>query len=92
MKARTFIAAMLLVVAGVQSALAQRVVIHFADNHKMKYTIAKIDSITFEDPVMGNFDYVDLGLPSGTLWAECNVGAETPEGFGTYFAWGEVEP
>ena len=37
-------------------------------------------------------DYVDLGLPSGTLWATCNVGANTPEGYGDYFAWGEIEP
>lgn len=36
--------------------------------------------------------YVDLGLPSGTLWATTNVGAETPEQFGEYFAWGEVRP
>ena len=36
-------------------------------------------------------DYVDLGLPSGTLWATCNVGATTPEGYGSYFAWGETE-
>jgi hypothetical protein len=35
-------------------------------------------------------DYIDLGLPSGTLWATCNVGAETPEGLGSYFAWGET--
>ena len=35
-------------------------------------------------------DYVDLGLPSGTLWATCNVGSESPEGFGDYFAWGET--
>lgn len=34
--------------------------------------------------------YVDLGLPSGTLWATCNVGAETPEGYGNYYAWGET--
>lgn len=34
--------------------------------------------------------YVDLGLPSGTLWATCNVGATTPEGYGDYFAWGET--
>lgn len=34
-------------------------------------------------------EYVDLGLPSGTLWATCNLGAETPEGYGDYFAWGE---
>ena len=36
--------------------------------------------------------YVDLGLPSGTLWATCNVGASAPEEFGDYFAWGEIEP
>ena len=36
--------------------------------------------------------YVDLGLPSGTLWATCNVGAETPEDYGDYFAWGETVP
>lgn len=34
--------------------------------------------------------YVDLGLPSGVLWAKCNVGADTPEGYGDYFAWGET--
>ena len=37
-------------------------------------------------------EWVDLGLPSGLLWATCNVGADTPEGFGDYFAWGETEP
>ena len=36
--------------------------------------------------------YVDLGLPSGTLWATCNVGANSPEDYGDYFAWGETEP
>ena len=36
--------------------------------------------------------WVDLGLPSGTLWAFCNVGATQPEGYGDYFAWGETEP
>jgi hypothetical protein len=37
-------------------------------------------------------EYVDLGLPSGTLWATCNVGATTPEAYGDYFAWGETQP
>ena len=32
-------------------------------------------------------DYVDLGLPSGILWATCNIGANTPEEYGSYFAW-----
>lgn len=33
---------------------------------------------------------IDLGLPSGTKWACCNVGATTPEGYGGYYAWGET--
>lgn len=37
-------------------------------------------------------EYVDLGLPSGTLWATCNIGANSPEEYGDYFAWGETEP
>jgi hypothetical protein len=37
-------------------------------------------------------EYVDLGLPSGLLWATCNLGAETPEDYGDYFAWGETQP
>ena len=36
--------------------------------------------------------YVDLGLPSGTKWATCNLGATAPEGYGDYFAWGETAP
>ena len=40
----------------------------------------------------GSHKYVDLGLPSGTMWATCNVGASTPEGYGDYFAWGELTP
>ena len=35
---------------------------------------------------------VDLGLPSGTLWANMNVGASKPEDYGDYFAWGETTP
>ena len=37
-------------------------------------------------------EWVDLGLPSGTLWATCNIGADSPEDCGDYFAWGETEP
>ena len=35
-------------------------------------------------------DWVDLGLPSGTKWATCNVGANKPEDDGNYYAWGET--
>ena len=35
--------------------------------------------------------YVDLGLPSGTAWATCNLGAVDPEDYGDYYAWGATE-
>lgn len=48
-------------------------------------------SVDASDPYNGH-EYVDLGLPSGLKWATCNVGANNPEEFGDYFAWGETEP
>lgn len=44
------------------------------------------------DTFVSNHPYVDLGLPSGTLWATYNIGATKPEEYGDYFAWGETEP
>ncbi|MBQ7279349.1 MAG: hypothetical protein IJR13_01310 [Bacteroidales bacterium] len=41
---------------------------------------------------ISNDDWVDLGLPSGLLWASRNVGATKPEDYGDYFAWGETQP
>ena len=41
---------------------------------------------------LNGHEYVDLGLPSGTLWATCNLGANVPEDFGDYIAWGEIDP
>lgn len=35
--------------------------------------------------------WVDLGLPSGLLWARANLGATVPESYGTYFSWGNTE-
>ena len=45
---------------------------------------------TLEGGGFGGHEYVDLGLPSGLLWATCNVGANSPEEYGDYFAWGET--
>jgi hypothetical protein len=42
-----------------------------------------------EDP---NCPWVDLGLPSRTLWAKWNIGASSPEEYGDYFCWGETAP
>ncbi|MBO7491841.1 MAG: hypothetical protein J6T59_05310 [Bacteroidales bacterium] len=39
-----------------------------------------------------SLNWVDLGLPSGLLWADRNVGANNPEDYGNYYAWGETAP
>lgn len=85
----------LLLMAAAQSANAQKVVLHMAGNQKFECNVSQLDSITFEDDgfiVIDEHEWVDLGLPSGTLWATCNVGANSPEEYGDYFAWGETEP
>ena len=38
------------------------------------------------------YEYVDLGLPSGLKWAKCNVGAKKETDYGDYFMWGSAEP
>ena len=53
---------------------------------------AIINIIHEDEALIDEHEWVDLGLPSGTLWATCNVGANAPEEYGDYFAWGETEP
>ena len=55
-----------------------------------KATIEYVDSKFLTTDTNG-YEYVDMGLPSGNLWATCNVGATKPEEYGLYFAWGETE-
>lgn len=82
------------VLAGLQAVKAQKVVLHMAGNQTFECSISQLDSITFvgDDLIIEEeHEWVDLGLPSGTLWATCNVGANSPEEYGDYFAWGETE-
>ena len=51
---------------------------------------ADAEVIDFTSLIPDTHEYVDLGLPSGTLWATCNIGARSPEDYGLYFAWGET--
>ena len=46
---------------------------------------------TLSDGMINGHQYVDLGLSSGLKWATCNVGADNPEEYGNYYAWGETE-
>ena len=52
--------------------------------------VTETTTVYFSGTGLHEDDYVDLGLPSGTLWATFNIGANTPEGYGDYFAWGET--
>ena len=58
----------------------------------VSFTTLKNEGGDDDDDDETEYVYVDLGLPSGTLWAEHNVGALFPEGYGDHFAWGEIEP
>ena len=51
----------------------------------------EVSFMTLEE-VSATPEYVDLGLPSGIKWADRNIGANKPEDYGDYFAWGETEP
>ena len=87
------------IVALLGSANAQKTVKVYK-NGEVVYSeyITDIDSIKFEEQTAplpnteNGHEYVDLGLPSGIKWATCNVGADTPEEYGDYFAWGETQP
>ena len=37
------------------------------------------------------YEYVDLGLPSGAMWATKNISSHSPVDIGDYYSWGEVE-
>ncbi len=56
-------------------------------------TVTVLDATIIINHVLGKHHHaeaIDLGLPSGIKWANCNVGATRPEQMGEYFAWGET--
>ena len=66
-------------------------------NNKIYYRTASdgttaeaLDWVKIEEESNDGHEYVDLGLPSGLKWATCNVGANNPEDYGNYYAWGET--
>ena len=90
----TLLLAILTIVIG--GAYAQtKIKVHKGGEVIYSVPLTDVDSVGFAkvtSSVHNGHEFVDLGLPSGTKWATCNVGATTPEGFGDYFAWGETEP
>ena len=59
-----------------------------------EYTVEQIEFGQTEKPGLGDslINVVDLGLPSGLLWATCNLGAASPEQDGFRYAWAETAP
>ena len=51
-----------------------------------------LNAIDTGEPTGGIYESVDLGLPSGTLWAKHNVGAKLETEYGDLFAWGATKP
>ena len=69
----------------------QMVYIYKKDGTKVPYVAATLDSIGFVELDANSHEYVDLGLPSGTLWSTCSVGGALNSVGGEYYAWGEIE-
>jgi len=93
---KSMILAAVLTVMGAATALAQGIVVNKTDGSKVYFKASEVVSVTTygygEDGphAPAGAEAVDLGLPSGTKWANMNVGAEKPEDYGLYFAWGET--
>lgn len=67
-----------------------------------KYKAVDVEEVTFEEEqlvssgdtvsgVQDGYEYVDLGLPSGIMWATYNVGATNSREIGNFYTWGETE-
>ena len=85
-------AALLLLMVCTQTVKAQQtyIMVHKTDGNILRVAISDVDSVTFFEKQIDDlsYDYVDLGL--SVKWATCNLGAKSPEEYGSFFAWGET--
>lgn len=97
----TLLFSLLTLIAYAQGDCVDMIRIQFHDGTHKDLPVSDLDEIDFitcDGSTMvlyGNLNghmYVDLGLPSGTLWATCNVGAKSEEEYGDYFSWAETSP
>ncbi len=87
MKTKTYLIVSIALLLGVSAWAQVPVTVSVYDNcSKNGYKVSYV-SVPPTD-----LQAVDLGLPSGTKWASCNLGATTPEDYGNYYAWGETAP
>ena len=67
-------------------------IITYCDKEKNDNNTCNRGNNSCKEQLRSDDEWVDLGLPSGILWAKCNIGASKPEESGDYFAWGETKP
>lgn len=76
------------------ATFAQTVNVHLKNGQTIEYSSDNVDYVDFSAkaaaPTVTAGQAVDLGL--SVYWASCNIGAESPEEFGDYYAWGETKP
>ena len=75
--------------------LAKRICAMEETNNKYENGEVIHDNNTDDKPIhneIRQLEYVDLGLPSGTLWAKCNIGAASETEYGDYYMWGSTTP
>lgn len=72
------------------SAQRRQMVVYRNGLSPLRINVETIDYITVEPAQAESHDFTDLGL--SVMWATCNIGADAPEQYGDYFAWGETEP
>ena len=101
MKRQTILAAFLSVcmLSIAQSDGSYSMYVYLSDGNVDTYSVSDVDSVVFVDATedivssgtthINGYAAVDLGL--SVLWATCNIGADSPEDYGDYFAWGEIE-
>ena len=97
-RSHSLFATLILLLSVLTASAQEQWVIELNDGTKSVFNIEDIKqmySSTTDPGGDGNSDlnghaYVDLGLPSGLLWATCNVGADSPGDYGDYYAWGET--
>lgn len=75
--------------AWAQSVTTTKMNVQSMDGTLQEFTVGANSRVTW---VQETHEYVDLGLPSGTMWATCNVGATEPTEPGDLFGWGETSP
>ena len=82
----TIAASIMMAMSAKSQETTRMMMVKQTDGSNKCFETSNVQEVTFFEVAS-----VDLGLPSGTLWASCNVGATKPEEYGDYFAWGETK-